>query len=242
MAVPKTIHSPPGRAGRLWLRDRLALAERAVYLLDRKVRLLRREFDRVDEAATRATADWQSACRQAREWERRAVIGGGARSLQLNTPVEGADVMLGSTSVMGIHFPDSARCRVPERAPERALIGSSAISPAAVAFGRAVQLGADCAVSVAAREALAAEIAATSQRLRALRDRWIPALQASLRAIEAALDELERSDSARLRWASTSGVGGSRPGAGQRRVPVPGVVNADASLPGGETKCRPRPV
>ena len=200
--MTREIHSPPGRAGRLWLRERLALANRAVSLLDTKVRLLRREFDRVDAAAVQAEAEWLSACRQAQEWQRRVVIGGGAGSLRLNCPSEIADVVVAHTSVMGIGFPDSATCRIPQRAAEAAMIGSSAVVPATAAFQRALQRGAECAVAAAARDALAAEIVGTSQRLRALRDRWIPALEARLRTLEAALDELERTDSARLRWAT----------------------------------------
>ncbi|HSO55578.1 MAG TPA: V-type ATPase, D subunit, partial [Actinomycetes bacterium] len=38
---------PPGRAGRLWLRGRLATAERGLDLLDRKLRILRREQERL---------------------------------------------------------------------------------------------------------------------------------------------------------------------------------------------------
>lgn len=44
---------PPGRAGRLWLRRRLAAAERAVELLERKLRILRAEQDRLALLAQR---------------------------------------------------------------------------------------------------------------------------------------------------------------------------------------------
>jgi len=202
--MSRAVHSPPGRAGRLWLRDRLALAQRAVSLLDMKVRLLRRELDRADAVAAQSAAEWERACRQAQEWQQRVVVGGGTRSLRLNCPSERAEVVVVNTSVMGIGFPGSATVRSSQRSPDEAVIGGSAIIPAAAAFQRALQRGAECAVAAAGRGVLAAEVAATSQRLRALRDRWIPTLEATLSAVEWSLDELERTDSARLRWATGS--------------------------------------
>jgi V/A-type H+/Na+-transporting ATPase subunit D len=213
------IHSPPGRAGRLWLRDRLALASRAVSLLDTKVRLLRRELDRLAAVAEQSAAEWESACRQAQEWQRRVVIGGGgARGLRLNHSTGSADVIVAKASVMGISYPDSISCRLPERSSQMAVVGGGAIVEATPAFERALQRGAECAVAAAARAALATEIDTTSQRLRALRDRWIPALETSLHGIESALDELERTDSARLRWATApTGAGGQHGQADPRR-------------------------
>ncbi len=50
-------------------------------------------------------------------------------------------------------------------------------------------------------QVVAAEVVTTRGRLRAIEDRWVPELEAGLHALDAALDELERAEGVRLRWA-----------------------------------------
>ncbi len=194
------IRTPPGRAGRLWLRDRLALADRAVSLLDTKVRLLRRELDRLELLAARAEQQWLQELQSAREWQQRALLAGGERDFRLMAARDPADVSVTSVSVMGVEFPGSIECRTPDHPADQPWTGSSAMHPARRAFAAAVRAAADSGAARLARDTLSREVVSTSQRLRALRDRWIPALQETLHTVEAALDEVERTDSARLRW------------------------------------------
>ena len=49
---------PPGRAGRLWLTRRLAVARRGADLLDRKLRILLSETARLRDAAARTATEW----------------------------------------------------------------------------------------------------------------------------------------------------------------------------------------
>ena len=192
---------PAGRTGRLWLRQRLALAGRAESLLEVKVGLLRAELDRLDRLAAQTEEDWRRACREAALWGSRVAVGGGARDLRLMRPAGQAELTVTETSLMGIGFPASVSCRFPERSPSLPVIGSSAMVAAIRVHEQALRVGAAHAVATAARAAVAREVATTSQRLRALRDRWIPRLEAALRETEAALEELERAEASRLRWA-----------------------------------------
>jgi V/A-type H+-transporting ATPase subunit D len=53
-----------------------------------------------------------------------------------------------------------------------------------------------------------AEVALTRRRLRAINDRWLPRLEASLATLNRDLDESEREQTFRLRWAA--GLSGRR--------------------------------
>jgi V/A-type H+-transporting ATPase subunit D len=200
---------PPGRAGRLWLRERLVLTDRAVSLLNTKIRLLRRELDRFDLAAARARDEWATAWNSATHWQARMLVGGGIRDLRLDAPPAAATVHVTTGSVMGVSYPETVTCELPRRSPDSPWSGTSAIVPAAAAFERALLAGGQLAAATAARDCLAREVEVTSQRLRALRDRWMPLLEASLRALETSLDEQERADSARLRWINPDETAGS---------------------------------
>ena len=57
------------------------------------------------------------------------------------------------------------------------------------------------AAATAARERLEEALEETSRRLRAVRDRWVPDLEARLAALDLALDEAEREEIVRVRWA-----------------------------------------
>ena len=86
-----------------------------------------------------------------------------------------------------------------------ALGGGSVVALAARAHAHAVAAAAEFAAARAAHEAIAAELAATARRQRAIERRWIPEHEAALRRIELALDEREREDVARVKWALDAG-------------------------------------
>jgi vacuolar-type H+-ATPase subunit D/Vma8 len=82
-----------------------------------------------------------------------------------------------------------------------ALGGGSSVALAAGAHVEAVRVAAECAAARAALDAIAAELTATTRRQRAIERRWIPEHEAALHRLELALDEREREDIARVRWA-----------------------------------------
>ena len=77
---PRRLAVPPGRAGRLWLTRRLAVARRGADLLDRKLQVLRRELDRRRDSAARAAGEWERRRADADGWLLRAAASLIARS------------------------------------------------------------------------------------------------------------------------------------------------------------------
>jgi V/A-type H+-transporting ATPase subunit D len=193
---------PPGRAGRLWLQSRLTAARRAADLLERKLRVLRAEQARLAEVS-RATAERsRESWAAADTWVARTALLGGWRELRLSTPAGTAEVTVVQRPLMGLSCPDSARCRPAEPGPGERGPGSAASVQAAAALRTTVQAAADDAVAQTALRLVEAEVAATRRRLRAITERRVPALDAALRARLRELDENERMDTVRLRWAA----------------------------------------
>jgi V/A-type H+-transporting ATPase subunit D len=193
---------PPGRAGRLWLRGRLQVAERGLDLLDRKLRILRGEHDRLALLTQRTAHEWELACRQAETWLLRAALLGGQRAVRLAADCPPTRVTIAWRDTMGIRYPAEATCQPTVDAAERPL-GGLALDQARTSHQEALAAAVQHAVATAALATLAEEIATTSQRLRAIQDRWIPRLRTALAEVEFALDESEQSDAARLRRATT---------------------------------------
>ncbi|MGZ4505971.1 MAG: V-type ATP synthase subunit D [Blastococcus sp.] len=193
---------PAGRAGRTWLRTRLATARRGVELLESKLRVLQREQQRFHLRAERAAAEWQSSCREAESWLLRAVLLGGQRALTAAVPDGLADVEVAWTVAMGVRHPREAVVRSAAPAPTAATPGNTALVVAADAYRAALAAGATHAVVAEAVRRIDAEVLATRRRLRAVQDRWIPRLAEALHDVEAGLEELELAEGGRLRWAA----------------------------------------
>ena len=191
---------PPGRAGRLQLRRRLATAHRARELLDRKLRILRREQERLDLLVERTKHEWESACRAADAATLHAALLGGERAMRLATPVEQAAVTIGWTSSMGIRYPTAVVYYAPAESSRP--LGTAALYDARAAGRRALDAAVHHAATQAALQIVGEEVAATRRRLRAIENRSIPQLQQSLAQLELALDEQEQADAARLRRAA----------------------------------------
>jgi V/A-type H+/Na+-transporting ATPase subunit D len=192
---------PPGRAGRLWLRRRLTIAERALGLLQRKLHILRREHSRLAARAERTAREWAAACTEAATWALRVSLADGRGALRpASSP---AHIRVCWTGTMGIRYPAEATCAPPDvPAP---LACSAALVETRKAAVAALEAATDHAVAREAERRVAVEIAATRQRIRALQDLWVPRLKAAIKDIDLALDEMERADAARLRRAA--GVG-----------------------------------
>jgi V/A-type H+-transporting ATPase subunit D len=191
---------PPGRAGRLWLRGRLATAERALDLLDRKLRILRRERERLDLLAGRTGEELERTCGEAQTWLLRAGLVGGQRDLRLAGGGPPAEVRIAWRDTMGVHYPAEASVSLPDPVPPPPAC-TAALTPAAAAYRAALAAAVSHAAATAAARLVAGEVAATRRRLRGIQDRWIPRLRTALADLELSLDELEQTDNARLRRA-----------------------------------------
>jgi V/A-type H+-transporting ATPase subunit D len=196
------LRTPPGRAGRPWLAQRLAIARRGADVLDQKRQGLLRERTRFATMFDEARVGWEQAARDAEEWLRRARLVAGQRSLDLATfyVPEPAELRLDWRRSLGVTFAADADVRLPLTPDHVAPGGGAALPAAAGAHGRAVEAAARYAAARSALERLDAELAATTRRLRALERRWIPAYAEALATLALELDEDERQDSIRARW------------------------------------------
>ncbi len=193
---------PPGRAGRPWLAHRLEVAHRGAEVLDEKRQALLRLARRFVQLAAEAGDEWEQAAREAERWLARSLLLGGERALELAAFYSRgpARVHVGWRRSLGLVYPAEAEVS-PGPAPDlSALGGSSALVYAAAAHRRALEAAARYGAARVAHERVAAELQATTRRLRAVERRWIPEHEAALAALELALDETEREDSARVRW------------------------------------------
>jgi V/A-type H+-transporting ATPase subunit D len=191
---------PQGRAGRVWLRRRLEVAERASGVLERKRRLLRREQRRLSLLLRRTGGEWDDACAGADRWWLRAALTSGEGPLVVTAGrTEGsAAVNLGWQSTTGVAYPGEVDVVFPGQVPETT---NAALVSAAGAYRRALEAGVRHAAVSCAVGRVDAELEATAQRLRSIDRRWIPGLRRDLADVEQRLDELEREAAVCLRWA-----------------------------------------
>ncbi len=202
--MPVARRIPPGRAGRMWLRGRLDTATRGRDQLDRKLRILISEQERLQARAQERQQAWTSSCAEAQTWLLRVTLLGGQDAVRNATPLEPAQVQLSWASTMGLRYPDDADL---SDGPARSVSGNSAIVPAVAAFGAALLAAAQVAVAQEALRLVEAEVAVTRRRLRALDKRWLPWLRAQLASLELTLDQAEQEDGMRLRRAIDSSPG-----------------------------------
>lgn len=208
--MPVARKVPPGRAGRIWLRGRLDTAERGRDQLDRKLRILIPEQQRLQTHLQRRQEDWEVACRDAQTWLVRAVLLGGQDALREASPARLAKIQLTWTTAMGLDYPTDAALG-PADPEGDAASGNAAIVPASAAFRVALLAGARTAAAHEAVTRLESEIALTRRRLRALDKRWLPWLRDSLARLELTLEQGEQEDGMRLRRAVGDSANG-RPG------------------------------
>lgn len=197
------LRTPPGRAGRLWLVRRLETARRGVEVLDQKRQTLLREQQRLSESLAGSALAWELKAREAAGWNDRALALAGERRLQLAARHAGGscEVAVEWRNALGTVFPAGATVHFGLTADFVALGGGTGVALAARAHAEAVVAAAEHAAARAAYDAITAELTATTRRQRAIERRWIPEHEAALRLLELALDEREREDVARVRWA-----------------------------------------
>ncbi len=193
---------PPGRAGRLWLQHRLAVAQRGADLLDQKLRILRGERQRLALLTERTRAGWERASAEADAWLLRSGLLGGQRATLLAGTGPPAEVRVSWRTSMGARYPDEAVCLLPDTDPAAPPPGNAALVFARDAHRRALEAAVTHAAAEAAARVVAAEEAATRRRLRAIEDRWVPRLRQSLAELQLGLEEQEHAEGLRRRWAA----------------------------------------
>ena len=189
---------PPGRAGRMWLRHRIDTATRARATLEMKLNRLQDEHERLDRDVRQLTAQWRGEVECAEEWLLRALLQGGRHGVDLASPGLQGEVVVGWTSTMGVRHPGEAEYRPP--AAESAQVDTgTAVGHARSAYRTAALTGVRLAAASDAARAVAAEVAATRRRLRALDRRALPRLSASLARLELDLEERDHAEHAARR-------------------------------------------
>ncbi len=206
------IRHPAGRAGRPWLAHRLEVARRGAELLDEKFRALARERARLEPLEAEARRTWERAAREAdRALTRTAVLGGGSHLGPARAMAGTATVTVRWRAILGVPCPVDAEVgRLDPLAPG----ASAALLVAADAHRAALDAAARLGVLQAALRRLDEEVHATVLRRNAIRHRWIPAHEAAQAALLLALEELEREDATRSRWAADRAASGAEPTSG----------------------------
>ena len=202
--VAGLLRVPPGRAGRLWLEGRLAVARRAANLLERKLRVLRQERERLAALHEQTAIAWEQSCVEAETWLLRAALLGGQAAIRHAIPRRPAEVRITWATTMGVRYPADARCALPPGDDEDGGgtgPDNAALTPTADAYRSALAAAARHAAARAALRTIDDELLATRRRVRAIEHRWIPRLESTLARIRLALEEEERAEGLRLRWA-----------------------------------------
>ena len=202
--MPMLGRLPPGRAGALWLRHRLAAATRGTGLLQQKLVILTQEAQRLRLLHDTTLADWRQADRTARQWLLRAALLGGQQPIRFAAQGPAARLTLHWSTVMGLRYPAEPSVDVPEVPPAARTPGGMALLPATTAYRDAFRAAARHAAVAAALRGVEAEAAATRQRVRALERHWIPRLRAAEAALKLQMAELEDADAVRRRRAAAA--------------------------------------
>ena len=197
------IRHPHGRAGRPWLARRLAVARRGAELLEEKQRALVRERRRLEPLVDEARRDWERLAVEAERWFTRAAVLGGQHQVALaRTRSRRADVTVRWRAILGVACPSDALVAAPAEVELSARGGNAALLEAADAHRRALEAAVELAVLAGALRRVEVELHTTTLRRNAIEHRWIPAHEDALAALELALEEVEREDGVRARWAT----------------------------------------
>ncbi len=194
---------PQGRTGRLWLRERLAVAERAADVLEQKRRVLLEESRRLLDLAEETRGTWEDACRLAETWHLRAALVGGEDQFDAAAAYVGgpAEARIAWRSSMGLSYPGDVECLLPDAVSVAGIADTAALHYAVAAQRAALVAAVAHGAAQRAADLVTNELEATTRRLRAIERRWIPRLETALREVGKRLDEREREDAVRARWA-----------------------------------------
>lgn len=197
------LRAPPGRAGRLWLARRLAVADRAADLLEQKRKALVGEQRRLRLLVAKTEEDWRTALAEAERWYGRAVVATGRSQVRRPLAYLEQPTIVGIRwgATMGAHYPARISCRFPPEVPVVELSGTAAAAPVTAAYKAALEAAAQHAAATLAQRRVEEELTVTVRRLRVIERRWRPELAEALRELDLWLDEHEREDVVTARWA-----------------------------------------
>lgn len=191
----------PTRAARREILLRVDLADRAADLLRSKEEALLRERDRLRGHVQRSRLEWARCWTEAVAALNRARALGGSdevgRACRL-APMVAASVSADWQVSMGITYPGEVSTRPGTSVP---LASTAALGPAVHSFHEALVAASDHAAAATAVQRLEAELDATRRRRRAIEERLRPDLEETLRALDLRLDELDRDQAVRIRFA-----------------------------------------
>ncbi len=128
------LSSPPGRMGRLWVLNRLDLAERGVTLLEQKLHLLTALQEELQRKAEQSRHDWQQAYREADMWGLRAMLLGGQNAIDLAVHHRGGIRHRAVGRHRRVRYPDAAVCVLPSESDPAVVYPTSASVQAARAY------------------------------------------------------------------------------------------------------------
>jgi V/A-type H+-transporting ATPase subunit D len=194
---------PPGRTGRLWLRERVAVANRAADVLEEKRRVLLRASLGLREQADETRRRWEVSCRLAETWHLRAALVGGERQFHAASAYSHrpAEARIAWRVTMGLAYPGGAECLLGDTVDMASLGDTAALHFDAEAHRSALEAAVAYAAAQRAADLISSELELTTHRLRAIERRWIPRLETALREVGKRLDEREREEVVRARWA-----------------------------------------
>ncbi len=194
-----TLSVPPGRMGRLWVLDRLDLAERGVTLLEQKLHSLIALQEELQGKAEQSRHDWRQACREADMRGLRAVLLGGHNAIEMAVTTAPASITVQWAVTAGVRYPDVAACVLPPENDPAVIYPTSASVQATHAYRAAVVAAAKCAAAQSALKTVLQEVYTTRLRTRALSRHWLPLLRRELARIELELEEEDRDGAIRVR-------------------------------------------
>jgi V/A-type H+-transporting ATPase subunit D len=194
---------PPGRAGRPWLLERIAIATHGLDLLRRKQQLLSREHRRLVQLREETMLAWTTASTEADRWATRVdAISGTTTARLVGASTQGcAEISISWRNTMGALHPDEVRVVVPTLDVMNRAV-NAALGPSADAHQRGLEAAARQAVVESALRAVETELASTRRRLRAIERHRLPMLDGELRSLTLRLDEVEREERLVTRWAA----------------------------------------
>lgn len=195
---------PPGRAGRTWLTRRLETGRRGGDVLEEKRSALLRERQRLEPLVAAAEAEWLEAATAAELWLARALVLSGGHRLRLARAyaARAPTVTVPWRNTLGVDIPGEPALELAPSRDATRVGGSAALAIAEEHHRAAVRAAARHAALRTAHERVTHELERTARRLRAIERRWLPRHADALASLELALDEAEREDTARARWAS----------------------------------------
>ncbi len=190
-----------GKAARLVLRRRLAVARRGADLLSRKRQALLAEQRRLRDAAATAATEWAQAVAEAERWlARSALLDDASEIARIASLTRRApELTVAWEPLMGIVRPRISGLEQGPAPPISSLGGSSALHYAALAYRRATRVAAAQAAAQIALAQVSQELSTVARRARAIERRLVPRQEAQLAMLELSLEEGEREEAARLR-------------------------------------------